>query len=72
MFKPAFWIGEVPKTCQLCRAPITETFIDGRTRVGAWAFMCPTCHAHEGGALGLSNGQQYTKQDNDLWMKTKG
>lgn len=56
------WMSEVPKTCDLCRAPITTTFVDGRTLAGYWANMCPQCHARAGVGLGVGRGQKYDAQ----------
>jgi hypothetical protein len=65
------WVGDVLATCQLCPAPLTTGFIDGRTVNGPWAIMCPDCHAVFGCGLGTGNGQRYEKRGTD-WEKVEG
>jgi hypothetical protein len=53
------WIGPVP-TCDFCQAPGDHAgFIDGKTKRGPWATMCPRCHAAHGLGLGPGVGQEY-------------
>lgn len=48
-----------PKTCQLCGDSIKGEVVDGRTLLGAWAYMCPKCHSYVGRGLGTGKGQLY-------------
>jgi hypothetical protein len=41
--------------CDLCEAPAT---VDGKTKMGPWAFMCDACHCTHGMGLGLGRGQK--------------
>ena len=62
-----------PASCDICKTPIETRFVDGRLRgIGQWAYMCPSCHKAHGAGLGLGIGQQYTKQPNGDFTKTKG
>lgn len=65
------WTGTPPKACDLCKLPVTLTFIDGATRAGPWAIMCPPCHARYGVGLGKGAGQRYTFI-NGHFTKTQG
>ena len=62
---PRYWVGDAPAACDLCHATLTSVFVDGRTKHGPWANMCPRCHASAGCGLGLGKGQKYTKQAAD-------
>ena len=53
------WIGVVPKTCQLCKQPLEDAWIDGKTSFGPWAHMCVACHYGKGVGLGTGKGQKY-------------
>jgi hypothetical protein len=70
------WIGPVPKNCQLCNCPITDTFVDGRHnlphRGGIWAYMCALCHNKHGFGFGQGNAQIYTKQADGSFKKVEG
>jgi len=67
-----YWIGLEPTECDLNKCVITTTFIDGRTKFGPWANLCPKCHKKFGIGLGAGKGQQYQKQVDGKWLKTKG
>ena len=67
-----YWIGQAPEQCDLCARLLIDTFIDGRTDMGAWAFMCPSCHASHGYGLGIGKGQKYQKQTDGKWQKVSG
>lgn len=43
------------KTCQICYKKVAR--IDGRTKVGPWAYMCKSCHAIFGVGFGIGKGQ---------------
>jgi len=70
------WLGKPPSACDICRRPILRTFVDGRTRSGQWAIMCPTCRVDFGPAeLGVGRGQKYEAQgagETRKWIKTGG
>lgn len=66
------WFGNPPEQCDICRADITDTFIDGKTIHGPWANMCPACHKNYGIGLGTGRGQKYTKQGPIDWVKVEG
>lgn len=44
---------------------ITDEFIDGATKQGPWANMCPKCAAAYGRGLGTGVGQRYKKSPDD-------
>ena len=66
------WCGDPPETCDICKAPITSAFVDGRTSMGPWANMCLKCHAAKGTGLGTGCGQQYEKQCNASYTSFDG
>jgi hypothetical protein len=67
------WIGDPPDICDINREPIVDEFIDGKTRAGPWANMCPKCYKIFGvGRLGTGFGQRYKKQDDGTWLKVEG
>lgn len=62
-----------PSNCDLCTGPIKDRFVDGRLRdIGQWAYMCPGCHKVHGHGFGIGRGQEFTKQPNGDFVKTKG
>lgn len=64
------WTGKPPTECQLCNAPITSVFVDGRIQgVSQWAFMCPLCHSTDGVGLGVGLGQKYVKSPDGSFVK---
>ncbi len=67
-----YWTGPAPTECDICNAPITDTFIDGKTIMGAWANMCENCHDTKGCGLGTGRGQRFVKQTDSRWLKTEG
>ena len=70
MVKEVVYI-DPPALCDMCNAPITTKFIDGRTTGGPWANMCPRCHRMHGMGLSLGKGQAYIKQG-DHFVKVAG
>jgi hypothetical protein len=54
-----------PDTCDFCRRPIAEGdfFVDGQTRDGTLANMCPNCYAEHGTGIGWGIGQLYRNCD---------
>lgn len=65
------WIGTPPVSCDLCRMLIGDTFVDGKTKMGPWANMCPKCHRSHGVGLGTGKGQKYSS-NGDSFVKTEG
>lgn len=65
------YIGDVPPDCQICATPLTDSFVDGKTIFGPWAFLCLPCHVEVGVGLGIGKGQWYAK-DNDEWVLVAG
>jgi hypothetical protein len=63
------YAGPIPQACDICHAPITVAFVDGKTAFGPWANMCPSCHRDNGGKLGTGLGQQYEFQQGIRWAK---
>lgn len=57
--KEVVWSSPAPQQCDLCKKPITNVFVDGRTQYGPWACMCETCHGEQGGMLGTGLGQKF-------------
>ena len=53
------WYGTIPTQCEVCGGKLTDEFIDGKTKVGFGAIMCPACHKEFGVGLGLGKGQKY-------------
>jgi hypothetical protein len=64
-------MGNVP-TCDDFKKPIEDEFVDGKTRMGPWAFMTPSSYRMYGVGLGLGRGQRYEKQDDGKWLKVEG
>jgi hypothetical protein len=67
-----YWIGDVGSKDDFGQ-PITNEFIDGKTKMGPWATMSPASWKRYGiGALGTGFGQRYKKQDDGRWLKVQG
>ena len=60
------------ENCDLCDQPITDNFVDGRTRMGPWACMCMQCHRKNGVGLGLGKGQLFVIQPDGTYKKVAG
>lgn len=60
------WIGDTP-VCDLCHSwePAQPWFVDGRTKMGPWAVMCPCCFFKFGVGLGPAEGQAYHMQSKE-------
>jgi len=65
------WRGTWPTICNLCDISLKDQkyFVDGITKYGTWALMCPQCHMFEGVGLGLGRGQRY---DSRTLLKMEG
>jgi hypothetical protein len=71
--EPVYWMGEVPKACQLSGKVIAKTFVDGRVPgMTSWAYVHPKYFKAIGGTFGVGRGQLYEKQDNGRWLKVEG
>ena len=68
------WQGIEPKTCDIpaCGNLITTEFVDGATRMGPWANMCPSCHMKYGRGCGTGQGQRYRKDKDGHFVKIEG
>ena len=55
------WIGTWPAQCDICGDDLHDEsyFVDGRTKFGPWALLCPDCHKISGMGLGPGKGQKY-------------
>ena len=53
------WHGS--EECDFCQCDVTTKpyFVDGTTRQGPWACMCPDCFTLHGRGLGTGVGQKY-------------
>jgi len=53
---------------------IDSEFIDGKTKMGLWAFMTPKSFEEHSPRLGLGImlGQRYQKQSDGRWLKVEG
>jgi hypothetical protein len=70
---PRYWMGTVPKACDLCSKPIATSFIDGQVKgATGWANQCLQCHRTRGVAVRPGAGQLYQIQDDGRWLKTQG
>jgi hypothetical protein len=67
-----YWIGSTIGPKDDFGKPITDKFVDGKTRSGPWAIMAPASHRMQGMGLGLGRGQRYKKQEDGQWLKVEG
>jgi hypothetical protein len=68
-----YWMGPPPLKCEACSLPITHRFHDARLKAfNCWGNVCDGCHEAYGFGHGTGNGQQYERQPDGRWMKTKG
>lgn len=65
------WFGDVPEEDHWGHA-ITKEFVDGKTKMGPWAFMAPQSFRLFGVGLGTGRGQRYQKQEDGQWVKVEG
>jgi ribosome-binding protein aMBF1 (putative translation factor) len=68
---PKFWIGDPPKTCDLCNQKIVAAFSDANLR-GTWANVCDSCFRDYHGTYGIGRGQRYEATEDGKWKKTRG
>lgn len=67
------WLGDRPTECDVCMTELKGVFVDGATKRGMWAIMCPGCHRRVGTGLGTGRGQMYTLDEKSgRWLKTQG
>lgn len=48
--------------CDICKTPLkgkVEYFVDGKTKMGSWALMCPECFKQYGFKIEYGYGQKY-------------
>lgn len=70
--KPKYWCGPVREKDDF-EQPIVDTFIDGKTCMGAWAIMTPAMYSRYGmGGYGMGRAQRYEKQADGRWLKVEG
>ena len=62
------WLSKPPEQCDLCKQPLGDYMIDGKTEDGPWAIMCPSCHRYHGFGFGLGHGQLYERYGK-TWRK---
>lgn len=67
-----YWHGTPPETCQICRHPILDNFVNGATLQGPWHLMCLRCHELHGRSFGTNRGQAYQRQPDNRWLKVQG
>lgn len=72
MQRKKYWAGSPPSSCDLCKKAIINLFVDGRTDLGPWGFMCIPCHVLHGYGTGVGRGQKYEKQADGRWLKVGG
>jgi hypothetical protein len=67
-----YWTGTVPSKDDFGK-PMEDEFIDGKTKMGPWAFMTPSSWRRYGiVGLGIGRGQRYKKQPDGQWLKVEG
>lgn len=66
-----YYIG-APEACDVCKAKIGDTFTDGKTSMGPWANMCPSCHDDHGVGVGTGRGQTYKREADGRFAKVAG
>lgn len=74
MANEVYWCGHIGSIDDYSN-PISDEFIDGRTRTGPWAIMNPDSWRRfggTGGRLGTGLGQRYKKQPDGRWLKVEG
>jgi len=59
--------------CDFCQKDLNyeEYFIDGNTKTGIWALMCPQCFDKQGTTIRFGEGQLYGKME-DKWLMLGG
>lgn len=59
----AKWLGNQTR-CEVCGRYLstTEYFVDGKTKNGPWAIMCPDCYDEIGCGVGIGKGQIYNSK----------
>lgn len=49
-------------SCDICQKPIkgmVPWFVDGKTKMGPWGLLCPSCFIKHGVGIGYGIGQKY-------------
>lgn len=57
--KPKVWMGSMTCDFHNCDLSNVEFFVDGKTKMGPWALMCPGAFYEHGVGIGPGQGQQY-------------
>lgn len=77
--KKGAWLGGGTVKCDLAETghkakecELTNEFIDGATKFGPWANMCPACFGKNGRGLGMGVGQRYKKATDGNFYKVEG
>jgi len=69
------WCGSRSE-CDICGADISvgkcEFFVDGKTKQGPWALMCPDCLMVHGVGIGYGVGQMYDGMSETPWLMAGG
>jgi len=72
MAKEIYWLGTIGDKDDFGR-PITDEFIDGKTKMGPWAIMSiDSWRKYSNGQLGMGWGQRYKKMNDGRWLKVEG
>lgn len=73
MSQKRYWLGDPPMRCDINTSHrIKDEFVDGRTRMGPWANMCPSCARTIGVGLGTGKGQRYQREPDGRFAKVEG
>ena len=64
------WYGS--HACDFCGFYGPKYLVDGKTKQGPWATMCPSCHKANGVGLGLGKGQIYELNNDGIYVKVSG
>jgi len=75
-----WWSTKAPEHCNLCKAPLSATFVDGQAYTPrlCWCILCVKCHKAHGRGFGPSLGQLYqqlptlNKAHPDRYWRVKG
>lgn len=73
--RKSYWMGSIGPKDDF-GVEITDSFVDGKTRMGPWGIMTMESWKRHGvGRLGLGFGQRYKKEEADgriRWLKVEG
>ncbi|HET9943608.1 MAG TPA: hypothetical protein VFR05_09720 [Terriglobia bacterium] len=60
------WLSDLPEKCEMCKTPLRDVFVDGKTAWGPWAIMCVICHRDQGFGFGIGRGQKFDLKTREL------